>query len=69
MNMQEHLYVSRGHKFVVTFAMEMDAPESLERFRELLMSHFTQIPRFTSRKMPNENGDGSYHHRQVTDET
>ena len=69
MSVQEHLYVSGGEKIVVSFAMEMDAPESLEGFRELLMSHFTQIPRFTTRLVPNENENGLYHHRQVTDVT
>ena len=45
--------------------MEMDAPDSLETFREDLRSHYTKFPRFTSKLVK----EGKvYSLRQVTDQ-
>ena len=45
--------------------MEMDAPESMEVFREELRSHYTQFPRFTSKLVKNGK---NYNLEPVTDQ-
>ena len=47
--------------------MEMDAPESLEGFREVLRAHYAKFPRFTA-KLVKSNERERFSLDQVTDE-
>ena len=45
-----------GERNDIALLLQMDAPESLEQFKEHLKKHMTKFPRFTSRivKVGNE---------------